>query len=184
MRTHEGLTPPAELLPQLSAAYEKGRWFWALGRVLPVSLIPASVLLLGGRPAGVLGFGFLLMVSLVPLLWSGKELARGAWVGLSSGLPALAFPLAAQFAGHACLSSGCYSLCIPACISGGLVAGFLLSRRCLSSPSPVASMGSALGVALLTGALGCSCVGFSGVAGLFAGLVFASSAAAVAWRKV
>lgn len=177
------MTPPAALLLQAKAAYERGRRRWALSRALPLALLPALPLLLGARPSGALGLGFALTLGFFLLLWMGRDFGKGAWAGLGAGLFALVLPLMAQVAGHACLGDGCYSLCIPACITGGLVAGFMVSRRCQSSASPAIALSSALGVAFLTGALGCSCVGYSGVLGLLAGLASGVSITTLAVRR-
>lgn len=61
------------------------------------------------------------------------------------------------------------ALCVPACALGGLGAGVGISiiglRRKQSWPFWV----SATTLTLLTGAMGCSCVGYGGIAGLATG---------------
>lgn len=181
MQPNDGALPN-ELLLRASRAYERGRIRWALRHSVWVALLPLVAFALGGRLIGSLILGSVLVSAFATLLWTGRDFGRGAWSGLVAGIPALLFPLCAQLAGHVCTPSGCWSLCLPACIAGGLVAGVLVARASRRAPSPAIALSCAAGVAFLTGALGCSCVGYSGVAGLAVGMASSTSVSLLAWK--
>lgn len=164
------VTVPPELLARATRAYERGRLQWAAKSALPVVLVPLVSLALGGRAGGSMALGAALVAVFGALLWTGRGFATGAKTGLFAGIPALLLAHAAQLSGHVCVGDGCYSLCLPACVAGGLVAGVVVARAARRSPTPGVTVACAAGVSLLTGALGCSCVGYSGVVGLVAGL--------------
>ena len=60
-------------------------------------------------------------------------------------------------------------LCVPACAVGGLVAGLAVAGVGLQRKSGVGFWLGASVLAVLTGAMGCSCVGYPGVGGLLVG---------------
>ena len=77
------------------------------------------------------------------------------------------------------------SWCLPACITGGLLAGSLVSFVGVRHRRGPGYWASASGITLLTGALGCSCDGFSGMIGLAVGfMVVALSSYAATLRRV
>lgn len=172
-----------ELLSRANAAYERGRRAWASKIALGVALLPAASCLLGSRPWVAAGLGGALVVATGLLVWLGRGLGRGAFVGLAAGLPGLALAHASQLTGHLCTGDGCYSLCVPACIVGGTVGGFMVARAVRRSPWPWATGAGAFTVAALTGAMGCSCVGHSGMIGLVAGLAFPLAMGALIPRR-
>lgn len=174
---------PVDLLQQATRAYERGRLRWVLRNVAWVALLPLVAFALGGRLAGTLILGAALLSAFATLIWTGRDFGRGAWAGLVAGVPALLLPLCAQLAGHVCSGSGCYSLCLPACIAGGLIAGVVVARRARKAPSPAIALSCAAGVAFLTGALGCSCIGYSGVAGLAVGMLSSASVSVLSWKQ-
>jgi len=59
--------------------------------------------------------------------------------------------------------------CVPVCSVGGLVAGLAVASIGNQRRAGVVFWLSASTLALLTGAMGCACVGYSGVAGLAVG---------------
>ncbi|HXK20876.1 MAG TPA: hypothetical protein VNG33_23860, partial [Polyangiaceae bacterium] len=70
---------------------------------------------------------------------------------------------------HLCMGERCMTVCVPACMVGGLGAGIGVSLLGLRwKQGPVFWVGATV-LTLLTGAMGCSCVGYSGVAGLAVG---------------
>jgi hypothetical protein len=79
--------------------------------------------------------------------------------------------LCANHMGHWCTGERCMSWCLPACVMGGVLAGGIVSFFGLKQKRGVDYWVSASGITLLTGALGCSCVGFAGIGGLALGFV-------------
>ncbi|HEX2882150.1 MAG TPA: hypothetical protein VHO25_21670, partial [Polyangiaceae bacterium] len=103
----------------------------------------------------------------VLLLWYGQGLQRAVLPGVFAGLIPLASALCANHFGHVCTGGGCVSLCLPACILGGVSAGALLGYWARGRSWGFVLAASSL--ALLTGAMGCGCIGYAGVLGLLAG---------------
>ena len=139
----------------------------------PALLVVVLAAGLGRRPGSALAFGGLLFVCGSYLLWRGQTLHRAVLPGVLTGLIPLAFALVAN-RGHACPGGHCSTWCLPACIAGGVVAGlavsYLATRRGLDWRFWV----GASAVSVFTGAMGCSCVGYSGVVGLGLGYLAAS----------
>jgi hypothetical protein len=154
------------LLGRARGAYEASRLRFALQVGLPVALVPAVSCLLGTPARSALVLGGALVAGMVLLEWRGGPLARGAMAGLEAGLLPLLFAHGAHLFGHVCTPSGCSTLCVPACTVGGLLAGLTVEWLARRSPRPFLTRGLGLGGAFLTGALGCSCVGASGVLAL------------------
>jgi hypothetical protein len=132
----------------------------------PVSLIVVGAALLARHPMWTVSFGAALFVLGAVLLWYGRDLKRAVIPGVAAGLIPLVLALCAIRVGHACTGDGCMMLCVPACTVGGLVAGLSVAAVGLSRRARPGFWVSASGVALLTGSMGCSCVGLSGVVGL------------------
>ncbi len=70
------------------------------------------------------------------------------------------------------MTHGCSSLCVPACTLGGVVAGLAVARVGNQRRAGIWFWPSSSGLALLTGSMGCACIGYSGVASL--GIGFAA----------
>jgi hypothetical protein len=104
-------------------------------------------------------------------IWRGRIAARAVLPGVLAGLVPLTLAFAAQSYGHVCTGSACYSLCVPACTSGGVIGGLVIAGLGRHVASPVRFWALAALLAGLEGSLGCSCVGFGGVLGLGLGLV-------------
>ncbi len=64
------------------------------------------------------------------------------------------------------------TVCLPACGSGGIAAGVLIAWIGLRRTRGIWYWLCASGMALLTGAMGCLCVGVAGIAGLLVGYGF------------
>lgn len=156
--------------------YEVARAVRGLLGFAPALLLVGLAAALGRRPGSTLFFGGLLFLVGAFLLWRGRTLHRAVLPGVLSGLIPLSLALVAN-RGHACPGGQCASWCLPACVAGGIIAGLavsaLASRRGLGWRFWV----GASALSLLTGAMGCSCVGYSGVIGLGAGFL----AGAVPW---
>ena len=152
-------------------AYELGRARVALG-LAPVALAAVAIALACGRPTGAcLALGGALFALVAGLSFAGGSEGRAVWPGLLAGTAPLALPLIVKTAGHACFGDSCMQLCLPACVFGGLVAGVVvgvLARR--EEGRGVRFAFAALGVAALTGCLGCTIGGTLGVLAMLGGL--------------
>jgi len=163
---------PSEL-PQferrMRRVYELARLRQAFLGFLPMLLLVVTAALLSGRVKVAVVAGAILFVSGVVALWYGREPSRGVLPGALAGGTALVLALCANHLRHHCMGDACYGWCVPACVAGGLFAGALVSAVGLRQHRAFGYWLSASGITLLTGSLGCSCVGYAGVIGLVAG---------------
>jgi hypothetical protein len=136
----------------------------------PALLLVGVAAALGRRPESAVMFGSLLFVSGAFLLWRGQTLHRAVLPGLLAGVIPLVFALVANH-GHACAGGHCSTWCLPACTAGGVVAGIAVSWFATKRGLDWRFFVGASAVSLLTGAMGCSCIGYSGVIGLGAGFL-------------
>ena len=148
--------------------YEFVRARRALLGIAPVLLIVAVAACLADRPASTLWFGFATFAVGAVMLWHGKDPQRAVLPGIAAGLVPLALSLCANHI-HDCGTESCASLCLPACTLGGVVAGLTVASVGSQRRAGVWFWLSASGLALLTGSMGCSCVGYSGIIGLGVG---------------
>jgi hypothetical protein len=149
-------------------AYEWGRVRRAAGGVAPVLPLVALAAYLSARPGPAWTFGLGAFLLGAALLWVGREPQRAVLPGLAAGAVPLVLALCANQV-HLCGPDGCSTLCMPACIAGGLAAGAGISVLGLRRRAGWAWWLGASTLSLLVGAMGCSCVGYSGVVGLFGG---------------
>lgn len=150
--------------------YELSRAGRALLGFAPALLLIGVAAGLGRRPSSALFFGTLLFLSGAFLLWRGQTMHRAVLPGLATGLIPLTFALMAN-QGHACAGGHCSTWCLPACIAGGVVAGLVVSWIASRRGMDWRFWVGASAVSLLTGAMGCACIGYSGVLGLGAGFL-------------
>ena len=149
--------------------YEWSRARRAILGFAPAIIVIAVATLLGKRPEFTLAFGSLMFVYGVALLWYGRELKRAVLPGVIAGLVPLVLALCANHIGHVCTGDSCMMVCIPACTAGGLAAGLAVAWVGHRDRRGLGFWMSASSLALLTGAMGCACVGYSGVVGLALG---------------
>jgi hypothetical protein len=169
----------AQLLAASQAAYERGRWQLAALAGALVAALPALSTALGTNlPTAVL-VGGALIIAVAVLVQRGGVPAISAYRGLVAGLIPLALAHLARTGGHICTPGGCTSWCVPACAAGGIAAGLLLEWSARRTPSPWTARGLGAGICVLTGALGCSCAGRAGIAGLILALGITLTAGAV-----
>lgn len=164
-------------------AYELGRLRWSL-RLATVVLTAAAVAVACGRPLGLTcAIFFALAPLVVGLTFAGGSAGRGVVPGLLGGSVALALPLLVGTLGHVCLGPSCMTLCLPACVIGGAVAGAVIGLRAHDQENELFFVASALLVAGLTGALGCTLGGMAGVAGMLAGALVAGGPVLLVARR-
>lgn len=160
----------AILFERSKRAYEFTRVRRALLGSLPFAGIVAMAIVCGADgPMGAC-VGVAVGVIACLALWRGESFGRAVLPGVLFGVVPLSLSLVAKATGHVCTGSTCVSLCVPACTAGGILAGMglYLSGRRANRPWIFWGVGALL--ALLTGSLGCSCVGAGGIVGLAAGL--------------
>lgn len=146
--------------------YEWGRARRAIFGFAPAVLIVILAMLLGSRPVSILVFGGIMLALGVVFLWYGRDVRRGVLPGIVAGSAPFMLAMCANHLGHACTDDGCMMLCVPACAVGGLVAGLAIVGVGHHRQYSIGFWVSASCLALLTGAMGCMCVGYSGVIGL------------------
>lgn len=155
---------------RVRTAYELRRLGMALVGIAPFALVVAIAASVAHRPASTLFFGLTTAVVAAIMLWYGRTPQKAVLPGIIAGLVPLTLALCASYM-HACGPNGCTTLCVPACSLGGVVAGLIVAQTGKRRHQGKLFWLSASGLALMTGAMGCSCVGYSGVIGLAFGIV-------------
>ena len=146
--------------------YELARLRRALLGFAPALAIVAIAALIAKHPSTTVGFGIAMFAVGAVLLWYGRDLRRAVLPGVAAGLVPLVLTLCANHMGHACMGDRCMSLCIPACATGGVLAGLAVAAVGIRRRSGIGFWLAASALALLTGAMGCGCVGYAGLVGL------------------
>lgn len=160
---------PTKVLRRARLRYEWARLSRAVWGFAPALLIVVLAASAAKRPSTTILFGAAMFALGVVMLWYGRDLKRAVLPGLAAGLFPLAFALCANQLGHYCTGDACVSLCLPACIAGGVAAGLGVAFLGHRAKHGVGYWAAASTMALLTGAMGCACVGYSGLIGLGAG---------------
>jgi hypothetical protein len=150
--------------------YEVARLRRALLGFAPVLVLVAVAAVFAKRPSSTVAFGVATFAVGVVLLWYGRDLKRAVLPGLAAGIAPLVLVLCANHVGHMCMGDNCTMLCIPACAVGGIVAGLAVAAVGVQQRSGTGFWVAASSIALLTGSMGCACVGYAGLAGLALGL--------------
>ncbi len=156
------------LQKRMRRAYELVRVRNALLGVAPVVVIVAVAACLAHRPISTLWFGLATVMAGAVMLWYGRDPQKAVLPGIAAGLVPLTLALCASNI-HSCSAGVCNSLCMPACMLGGAVAGLAVATVGNRRKAGIWFWISASSLALLTGAMGCSCIGYSGVVGLGVG---------------
>lgn len=152
-------------------AYEMARLRHAVIAFAPMLALVALAALIGHRHGLILAFGAGLFSFGVTLLWYGHDVKRAVLPGIAAGLVPMIFALCARHLGHLCTGGSCFMVCVPACFAGGLIAGAVVAAVAIRGQHRLGFWVAASGVVVLTGAMGCVCVGAWGIAGLVAGYV-------------
>ncbi|GMU60039.1 MAG: hypothetical protein AMXMBFR34_18020 [Myxococcaceae bacterium] len=166
----------AQLKEAARDAYERSRVARALAVAAPVAVLPLVSFLLGTSRASASLLGVALVTVVALGVWRGGAVALSSAAGLKAGLVPLLFAHGAKAFGHVCTPAGCTSLCVPACAAGGVLAGALVEWWARRSPRPHLTRALGAGVAVLTGGLGCACVGYAGLLALLVGLALSMGA--------
>lgn len=161
-------TDLARLRRRARWAYEVGRLRRALLGMTPVLAIVVVAACVTHRPVSTLGFGLATLSIGGAMLWYGRDPQKAVLPGIAAGLVPLVLALCANHL-HVCSPEGCSTLCLPACALGGVVAGLAVAGVGNQRRAGPWFWGSASALSLLTGAMGCACLGYSGLFGLGAG---------------
>jgi hypothetical protein len=175
-------TDESTLRQRARRLYEMGRLRGALGWSIPALILAALVAVIVRQASIPLAIGVTLYAASVGLLWWGRVPGRGVLPGLAFGLVPLAAALTSNFIGHHCVGTACFHLCTLICFSGGLIAGLLVARIAVRSPTPVALFLSAASVAFLTGVIGGACMGVYPVIGMAAAIALGFLPVALRFR--
>lgn len=161
-------TDLAPLKRRARRAYEFARLRSALLGVAPVLFLTLMVACVAHRPISTLGFGLATVLLGAVMLWYGRDPQRAVLPGVAAGLVPLVLALGANHV-HMCGAEGCGTFCVPACALGGGVAGLTVATVGRKRRAGLWYWLCASSLALLTGAMGCACMGYSGVIGLVLG---------------
>lgn len=132
-------------------------------------LIVAVAVLLAKQPSATLAFGLGTFGVGTILLWYGRDFRRAVLPGVGGGLVPLVLVLCASHVEHRCMGGSCTMVCLPLCAGGGVLAGVVVAVIGVRGRHDWGFWLASSAVALLTGAMGCACVGLAGVAGLASG---------------
>jgi hypothetical protein len=152
----------------IRARYEWARARRALVGFAPVLLLPAFAAAVSRHPWAAVACGVVTFLGGAIALWYGLEAKHAVLPGVASGVVPLAMALCASRI-HPCTGDGCMMVCVPACFTGGVVAGLAIGNVAGRSRAGATFWMLASGLALMTGAIGCACAGYSGIAGLAIG---------------
>lgn len=149
--------------------YEWARVRRALIGFAPALLVVAVAAVFAKRPSSTVAFGIATFAMGTVLLWYGRDLKRAVLPGAVAGLVPLVLVLCANRMDHVCMDGACMNICLPACAVGGVVSGLVVAAVGVRHKGGLGFWLSASAVALLTGAMGCSCIGYAGLVGLAGG---------------
>lgn len=166
------------LLRRARWGYEIARLRSAAYGVAPIIAVVALAAWVANRPvsAAIIGSATVLLGAL--MLWYGRDPQKAVLSGFAAGLIPLGLALCANHL-HVCGPYGCMSLCMYACVAGGIASGLGVSIVGGRLGRGSGFLLSASSVALLTGAMGCAAIGYSGIAGLLLGFALGFTSARV-----
>ncbi len=158
----------SEVERRARARYEWARVRRAIVGFAPLLLVVVVATTIARHPSITGAFGLGAFIAGAVMLWYGRDPKRAVLPGVLAGLVPLGLALCASHM-HGCTGDGCLMTCVPVCVVGGLAAGLAVASVANQRRAGAIFWLSATALALLTGAMGCACVGYSGVAGLVVG---------------
>lgn len=156
----------ARTLRQARVRYEWARFRRAVFGFLPALGLIALACATSLRPWWSLALGLLLFVFGVFVLWHGREFRRAVLPGIAAGVVPLMLVSVARHVGHTCDGLTCTTVCLAACVLGGVLAGLWVGTRKLAREAGLGFWVVASSVAVLLGATACVRLGVAGIAGL------------------
>ena len=138
---------------------------------MPVALLIAAILglRLHPHPHVMLVLGAAAFAGGAALLWFGREPSHAVLPGLLAGLLPLWLALCARQWGHVCTDAECIEMCLPVCVVGGVLAGFIVNWYGALRGRTIWFWVYASSMTLVTAAVGATCAGYRGVLGVAAG---------------
>ena len=161
-------TELTEMERRTRTRYEWARAKRAFLGCAPLLLVVAVATAVARHPSVTGAFGIGAFIAGAVMLWYGRDPKRAVLPGVLAGFVPLALALCTSHM-HGCMGDGCMMMCVPACSVGGLVAGLAVASVGNQRRAGAIFWLSASSHALLTGSMGCACVGYSGIAGLAIG---------------
>ncbi len=156
-------------------AYEAGRLKVAAVRAAPAVAFGVVAVVVAGAGLGSLVAAVLLGAAGAALVYLGGPAGRAVPEAWWVGWVPFALPLLVR--GQVCpLGGACEAWCLAACATGGALAGGWLGWRSTQEDGGVRWLVSGLLLAGAAGALGCSCVGVPGLAGMALGAALTAPA--------
>jgi hypothetical protein len=174
MAPNNSVAPQQDRIAQrrLRMRYEKRRVALALLGAIPCLIVLLIAVRYSSRTSSTIGFGVCAFFVSALMLWRGVDAQRAVLPAIIVGLLPLTLSLCANQVHTCAMGGGCMSpYCMPACASGGFVAGAVMAWLGHRRRSGGWYWLSATLITTSMGAMGCSCIGYSGVMGL--GLGFA-----------
>lgn len=166
---------PDPLRDRARSVYELGRARSAAWTALVVLPFVVCALFASQTPAPVVVLGAALYMLAAALLFRGQVYGSAVFVGLVAGAAPMLAPLLFRQSGHCCVGGSCWTGCMVACISGGVMAGLAIGWFAWKHKERPGAFGlAATGVAALTGSLGCGVAGLTGTLMMMAALVATS----------
>jgi hypothetical protein len=108
-------------------------------------------------------------------LWRGEEAGDAVGAGLLAGTAPLLLAVFFRSLGHPCTREFCFTVNVPLCIAGGVVAGVAVALRAArTARRRGVFLATGWLIAGLTGSLGCTFSGLAGLVGMSAGLLAGS----------
>lgn len=154
----------------LKRAFTRGRFRESLRTSWPFVFVALLGVGLAEMPLHAAPYAVGLVLSGLVFSFLGRAWGRVALPALLLGILPLVCSIAAQSIGHVCTPNGCTSICVPLCSVGGLLAGALLARFAAADGAPLGSWARGSVLVLMTGAMGCSCIGMAGTVAMAASL--------------
>ncbi len=164
-------------------AYELGRSRFALARAAPIFALALGDVALLDRSAAAAAVGAALSALGFVFAWWGRVAGRAALPGFAAGLVPLLCARAVPACERTCVAGVTVSVCVLLCTLGGFAAGVVIAGLARRAEAAGRYWLCAGAVALLTGALSCSCVGVGGVLGIAAGLAVSGASAFARWAR-
>ena len=152
-------------------AFRRGRLRLATVDAAASLLLLVPALLWADGSLRTLILGVIVLSSVALFSYRGGPAGKSALSAVMLGSLPIVLALSSLSLHQACSHHGCSSYCVPACALGGVIAGVIAGRVGARSPRPFLSIVSLLWLIGLTGSIGCSCVGKSGMLALALSLI-------------
>lgn len=161
------LTDPLQLRRRVRFRYELNRVSRAFLGSTPILLVGVLAATFQPRVGVAFAFGAASFILSAVMLWYGRDPQRAVLPGALAGIVPVILTLCVNRL-HECDGGSCATVCMPVSVVGGALAGLVVVSWARGR-SGVSFAVSASTIALLTGAIGCSCAGHSGLLGLVLG---------------